>query len=327
MKHNIVILALALLGTGAFFTPATAAKKNKKEAAKPAQKVIITLNSKADSISYAAGQALTQGMMEYVAGQLKVDTAYMADFVAGLHAFLDRPDTPQLKARAAGEQIGRMLTENMLPRMREQMAKDDVTLSDSLLKRGFTDAVEQDRSLFSVEEAAAYNERELRAAHERKTAELKAAGTAWLAANAKRDSVETLPSGLQMKVTKRGAGAVASADDDVTVRYEGRLTDGTVFDSSFTRTPDTTTFKPSQVIKGWTEALTTLPEGTVCELYIPENLGYGERGAGKIPAFAPLIFRLEIVKVEKKAEPAPAPEAKPASKKAPARKPAAKRRK
>lgn len=315
MKHTAIIIALALLGTGAFFTPAQAGKKKKKEVVTTPVKSIVTLRTPADSLSYAAGQALTQGMMEYVTGQLKVDTAYMADFVAGLTSYLNTPQTPQLTARAAGENIGRMLRDNMLPRMREQMEHEGLSVSDSLLLRGFTDAVEQDHSVFSVEEAAAYHQAQVTAAHERTVAAAKAAGAAWLADNAKRDSVETTASGLQYKVITRGTGPVATADDDVTVRYEGRLTDGTVFDSSYTRDPNTTTFKPTQVIKGWTEALTTLPEGTVCELYIPEALGYGERPSGKIPAYSTLVFRLEIVKVEHKAEAAPAPAAKPAAKK------------
>ena len=90
--------------------------------------------------------------------------------------------------------------------------------------------------------------------------------------------------------------------DEVEVKYEGKLVNGTIFDSSYQRNPQTTKFKPTQVIKGWTEALTMMPEGSIWELYIPQNLAYGERGAGEIPPFSTLIFKVEVVKVNKKQE-------------------------
>ncbi len=110
----------------------------------------------------------------------------------------------------------------------------------------------------------------------------------------------TLPSGLQYKVLREGNGPIATKDDEVEVKYEGRLIDGTVFDSSYERNPQTTKFRPTQVIKGWTEALTMMPEGSMWELYIPQTLGYGERQAGKIPPFSTLIFKVELVKVTTK---------------------------
>ena len=99
---------------------------------------------------------------------------------------------------------------------------------------------------------------------------------------------------------REGKGVVAKGNDKVTVKYEGRLLDGTVFDSSYKRNPQTTEFSPSEVIKGWTEALYLMPEGSEWELYIPYDLAYGSRAAGKIPAFSTLIFKIELVKVEKK---------------------------
>lgn len=122
-------------------------------------------------------------------------------------------------------------------------------------------------------------------------------GERFLAANAGEEGVVVLPSGLQYKVLREGNGRKPAATDRVKCHYEGRLIDGTVFDSSYKR-GQTATFRPNQVIKGWTEALTTLPEGTVAELYIPYNLAYGERGQQNIPPFATLIFKLEIIKVK-----------------------------
>jgi FKBP-type peptidyl-prolyl cis-trans isomerase FklB len=84
----------------------------------------------------------------------------------------------------------------------------------------------------------------------------------------------------------------------VKVNYEGHLIDGTEFDSSYQRgTP--ATFEANRVIKGWTEALTKMPVGSKWELYIPQNLAYGERNAGKIPPFSTLIFTVELLGIEK----------------------------
>ena len=97
----------------------------------------------------------------------------------------------------------------------------------------------------------------------------------------------------------QGKGAVATDSTEVEVHYEGRLIDGTVFDSSYKRGKPST-FRPDQVIKGWREALTLMPEGSIWELYIPAELGYGERGSGQtIPGNSTLIFQVEIIKVKK----------------------------
>ena len=113
----------------------------------------------------------------------------------------------------------------------------------------------------------------------------------------------TTPSGLQYKVLVKGNGEIPSVDDEVTVKYEGRLIDGTVFDSSYKRPGETSKFRPNQVIKGWTEALTMMPVGSKWELYIPQNLAYGERQAGKISPYSTLIFTVEMVSVEKAKKP------------------------
>ncbi|MEL7124469.1 MAG: FKBP-type peptidyl-prolyl cis-trans isomerase, partial [Bacteroidota bacterium] len=106
-----------------------------------------------------------------------------------------------------------------------------------------------------------------------------AKGKAFLEENAKKDSVITLPSGLQYKELVAGEGENPSATSRVTVNYEGKLLDGTVFDSSYKR-GEPTSFGVNQVIPGWTEGLQLMKPGAKWELYIPYNLAYGERGAG-----------------------------------------------
>ena len=104
-------------------------------------------------------------------------------------------------------------------------------------------------------------------------------------------------SGLQYEVVSAGKGKTPKATDQVTVHYTGKLLDGTVFDSSTGR-GSPATFGVNQVIAGWTEALQLMKEGDKWILYIPDHLGYGERGAGgQIPPFAALVFEVELIKV------------------------------
>ena len=125
----------------------------------------------------------------------------------------------------------------------------------------------------------------------------KEAGEKYLAENAKKDGVVTLPSGLQYQVIKEGNGKKPSAKDTVRCHYEGFLIDGTVFDSSVQR-GEPAEFGLQQVIAGWTEGLQLMGEGGVCELYIPYNLAYGETGSnGAIPPCATLIFKVELLEV------------------------------
>ena len=124
------------------------------------------------------------------------------------------------------------------------------------------------------------------------------AGEEFLKANAKKDSVQTTASGLQYKVLVAGTGDKPTATDRVKVNYEGRLLDGTVFDSSYKR-GEPAVFGVSQVIKGWTEALQLMPVGSKWELYIPQEIAYGDREQQKIPPYSMLIFTVELIEIVK----------------------------
>jgi FKBP-type peptidyl-prolyl cis-trans isomerase FklB len=125
----------------------------------------------------------------------------------------------------------------------------------------------------------------------------KEAGEKYLAENAKKDGVKTLPSGLQYQVLKEGNGKKPSAKDSVKCHYEGFLIDGTVFDSSIQR-GEPAVFGLQQVIAGWTEGLQLMQEGAKYRFFIPYRLAYGEGGAGSsIPPFAALIFDVELIEV------------------------------
>ena len=125
----------------------------------------------------------------------------------------------------------------------------------------------------------------------------KAKGEAFLAENAKKPGVTTLPSGLQYEVLTEGSGKKPGLSSSVTTHYHGTLINGTVFDSSYQR-GQPATFPVNGVIAGWTEALQLMGEGSKYRLYIPSDLAYGKRGAGRdIPGDTALIFDVELVKV------------------------------
>jgi FKBP-type peptidyl-prolyl cis-trans isomerase FklB len=121
-------------------------------------------------------------------------------------------------------------------------------------------------------------------------------GEAFLAENKKKEGVKTLPSGLEYKVITEGKGKSPSATDTVTVHYKGTLIDGTEFDSSYKRNAPAT-FPVNGVIRGWTEALQLMKEGSKWELFIPANLAYGESGRPGIPPNSVLIFEVELMKI------------------------------
>ena len=127
----------------------------------------------------------------------------------------------------------------------------------------------------------------------------KAKGETFLSQNKSKDGVIVLASGLQYKIVKVGSGVKPSKDDTVTVDYSGHLIDGQVFDSS-EKTGKPATFKVSQVIPGWTEALQLMPAGSTWEVYIPSNLAYGPRSVGgPIGPNETLIFQIHLISVQK----------------------------
>lgn len=146
----------------------------------------------------------------------------------------------------------------------------------------------------------AEQEKKQRAVAAEQFKENKAQGETFLAENAKKDSVTVTASGLQYEVLSEGSGKRPKATDSVACHYEGRLIDGTVFDSSYKR-GEPATFGLNQVIAGWTEGLQLMREGAKYRFFIPYELGYGERGAGaSIPPCSALIFDVELIEVRGK---------------------------
>ncbi len=177
----------------------------------------------------------------------------------------------------------------------QQMNATDLNIDD--FAQAITDVFNGDAKLSDAEAKAAVQDFFSRKAEEQAKA-AKAEGENFLAENAKKEGVKTLPSGLQYKVLREGDGRKPSATDKVECHYEGTLINGEVFDSSYRR-GETATFGLNQVIKGWTEGLQLMQEGAKYRFFIPYNLAYGEHGAGQsIPPYAALIFDVELIKVK-----------------------------
>ena len=286
-----LMTALVLVASASLFTASAAKKKNVKKVTP------VVLATESDSLSYAAGVHATRGLIPFIQQSYKVDTAYMADFIRGYEEAIAKANTPQGTAYIVGMQIAQMVNQRILPGTREELKSAKDSIDAAMFSRGFVAALANDTTLFSVKKAGEF-----------KTQILAGAGEKFLAENAKKPGVKVLPSGLQYKVIKAGQGEVPKATDEVEVIYEGRLIDGTVFDATSKHGgAKTDKFRAGNLIKGWTEALTTMPVGSKWQLYIPYELAYGERQAGQIPPYSTLIFDLElvsIVKPEVKAEPA-----------------------
>lgn len=260
----------------------------------------VSLLSKSDSLSYAAGMTYTTGLIDYVGKQFGVDSTSMGAFVAGLREGIKRSNDKQFMAHSAGVQIAQLLETRMYPGVANEVKNTPWTLDSITFNRGFIDAVLNDTTVMQVVDAKKYYEKTMTDEKHRQEDAYKKENVDWLAENAKKEGVVTLPSGLQYKVLTAGTGEVATKDDNVTVRYEGKTIDGNIFDSSYKRNPDTSTFRPDQVIKGWTEALTSMPAGSTWMLYIPQELAYGSRAAGQIKPYSTLIFKVELVKIDRK---------------------------
>jgi len=182
--------------------------------------------------------------------------------------------------------------------------RQQVDIKPEILLRGIEDANKGGKPLMSDQERRATLQamaQQVREGNMEKLTHQGAdnlrAGEAYLADNAGKDGVKTLPSGLQYRILTPGNGASPKATDKVTVHYRGTLIDGTEFDSSYSR-GQPATFGVNQVIPGWTEALQLMKEGGKWQLYIPAKLAYGERGAGaRIPPNSALIFDVELISV------------------------------
>lgn len=186
--------------------------------------------------------------------------------------------------------LGMGIGQNLL-----SMGVTEINLEDFL--KGIKDVLSGGKTEITHAEAQKVVSEHFQKLAEEAYAGVKKAGIDFLEENKKREGVVTLPSGLQYQVLKEGNGKKPKATDRVRCHYEGRLIDGTVFDSSIKR-GEPAVFGVNQVIAGWVEALQLMSEGTKWRLFIPQEMAYGSRGAGEqIPPYSALVFEVELIEV------------------------------
>lgn len=186
------------------------------------------------------------------------------------------------------------------------LKKNDIDVDLDIVSRAIKDGFSGNKPLMTEEEVKAAMQTAQKDIQAKKQEQMKAQGeknkkegAAFLAENKTKKGVKTLPSGLQYKVLTEGKGKSPKTTDTVTVQYRGTLIDGTEFDSSYKR-GQPATFPVTGVIKGWTEALQLMKEGSKWQLFIPSDLAYGESGTqgGPIGPNAVLIFEVELVSIK-----------------------------
>lgn len=259
------------------------------------------LKNNVDTLSYAMGVAQSQGLKMFLAERMDIDTTYMNEFIKGVNDGANAGDNKKKSAYYAGIQIGQQISNQMVRGINSELFGNDSTKSISLknFMAGFVAGTTEKKGIYTPQQAQMIFERKM---HEVKAEEMskqygpnKEAGEKFLAANKKKAGVKTLPSGVQYRVIKEGTGAIPTDTSLVKVHYEGRTIDGTVFDSSLKRDRPLE-LRANQVIKGWTEALVHMPVGSVWEVYIPQELAYGERQQGNtIKPFSTLIFKIDLI--------------------------------
>ena len=261
------------------------------------------LKTDLDSMSYAIGYLQSQYVRQAIEQGQVVDTTYMDEFVKGINEGANAGDDKKRAAYIMGLQVGQQVSSQLVKGVNHEVFGEDSTKTISLknLLAGFISGATGKKGLMTQQSANQIAQSKMEAIKaktmEKQYGPNKAAGEKFLAANKKKAGVVTLPSGLQYKVIKEGKGAIPTDTTTVKVQYEGRTIDGKVFESSYKNGQGPMTMQPRQMIPGWTEALTHMPEGSVWEVYIPQNLAYKDRQAGQIKPYSTLIFKIELVKV------------------------------
>jgi FKBP-type peptidyl-prolyl cis-trans isomerase len=267
------------------------------------------LKNDVDSLSYAIGVAQSNGIKEYLAGNLGVDTAYIDEFIKGLNEGANAGDDKRKAAYYAGIQIGQQISNQMVRGINSELFGNDSTQSISLknFMAGFISGTTGKKGLMNMQQAQEVAQRKMQeikeGAMEKQYGAYKKQNEAFVAKYAKSADVKKLAKGVCYKVLKAGTGAVPTETSKVKLNYEGKTIDGKVFDSSYER-KEPATFMVNQVIPGFTEALKHMPVGSTWEVVIPQDQAYGARETGgQIKPFSTLIFKIELLGIEEAEQP------------------------
>ena len=241
----------------------------------------VQLDNAGDSISFAVSMLISQDMPAAMS-ELGIDASVLDDFVRGLCDAFPVEDTPEARAYAHGVVMAASAMD-MLERADKAIYPDDTInkVDRKMFLEGLiATAYGTDRTMSVQYAKEYYNQRVFRNASDE-----------FIKRNKERRGVVTLPSGLQYRIEEMGTGAIAGYYDTVNCIYKGSFPNGAMFDSS---RGEVVELQVRTQIQGLAEALITLPVGTVCKLYIPWELAYGEKGTRSIPPYSALVYDLEI---------------------------------
>lgn len=254
-----------------------------------------------DSLAYELGVAQSEGLKQYMSMQLGVDSTQIDEFIKGMKEGTLNESDPKKDAFYKGIEVGKQI-QQMNKGLTNQVYGDDSTKSVKVgnllagiiagLKGTANETAEVAGQKFEalLEPIRTKN-------LEKEFGDNKKAGEKYLADNAKKEGVVTLPSGVQYKILTKGTGALPTDSSVVKVNYEGKLIDGTKFDSSYDRNqPLEVNMATPRVIPGWVEVLKLMPAGSVWEVTIPQEQAYGTQNQGQIKPFSTLIFKMEVLK-------------------------------
>lgn len=291
MKFRYLLLCLLALSLGTATADAASKKKNKK-VAKVEIPALKSVSSSA--FSYAIGMAQVPSLLQFVQQRHGVDSTQIENFISGLRNNYSEAEIARMRSIVAGSEIGHQIIQQNVPLInRQATGKEDTTyVNTDLLLQGLIEGLRGGGTL-TPDSAAKIVESQFKYQEE----QVKKANADFLVQYKKQKGVKATSSGLLYKVVKQGPGALPTDTAQVEVHYEGKLIDGTVFDSSYQR-GQTATFGVTQVIKGWTEALKMMPVGSEYELCIPYELAYGERGTRGIPPYSTLVFKVELIAIK-----------------------------
>ena len=305
-----LLLIAITCSIGCVFVNAKTDKKKKNVS------IAQMVETKNDSLVYALGQSVSANLNGYLKSEgilqnnpsdnkniAKMNDACMAEFKKGLELAIDSL-SPLQKAYVLGASVGQNF-HKMIPQFEKDVLGEGGVDKDLLFAaiceglEGKAPLIPNAQALIEkqVEDRQQINEQRAKTEAEAIKTKKLAEETKFFANNSKQDGVVSLPNGLQYKVLKEGTGVKPSIDSRVKVHYEGRLLDGTVFDSSIQR-GEPATFPLSGVIKGWTEILQEMPVGSKWTVYIPQELAYGSSDMGAIPPFSTLEFDIELLSIE-----------------------------
>ena len=245
------------------------------------------LKDDVDTLSYAIGLAQTQGLKDYLTMRMDVDTTYIDEFIKGLNEGANAGDNKKKAAYYAGIQIGQQVSQQMVKGINYEIFGDDSTRTISLknFMAGFISGTTGKNGLMTIDEASQTAQSLMQSVKARVMAEKygdwKKQCEDYMAEVAKKEGIKELGDGIYYEVLTEGTGAIPADTSRVSVNYEGKLLNDTIFDSSYQRN-EPAKFMVKQVIPGWTKALTNMPVGSTWRVYIPQEQAYGEREAGKI---------------------------------------------